>query len=139
LMCISLIAAYLLVVTLFKIVVDNKRFSTILFSKIPFACWLIMALLPPFLEELLFRGFLITELLAIIPVHLAIATSSFLFACIHLPYWLAQGALIQTVAVSGSAAFAFSVLTGWLFVKTRSIWPSVFAHFAANLLPQFFV
>ena len=139
LMSISLITAYLLVVALFKIVIDNKRFSTTFFSTIPFTYWLIMALLPPFLEELFFRGFLITELLALIPVHLAIVTSSFLFACIHLPYWLSQGALIQTVAVSGSAAFAFSILTGWLFVKTGSIWPSVLAHFAANLLPQFFV
>jgi membrane protease YdiL (CAAX protease family) len=98
-----------------------------------------MALLPPLLEELLFRGFLITELLALMPIYPAVAITSFLFACIHLPYWLARGASIQAVVTNGSAAIAFGILTGALFVKTRSIWPSTLAHIAANIFPQFFV
>jgi len=105
----------------------------------PITYWFIMALFPPFLEELLFRGFLITELLALMPIYLAVATTSFLFACIHVPYWLTQGASIQAIVIGGSAAIAFSILTGVLFVKTGSIWPSTFAHIAANLFPQFFV
>ena len=139
LICISLITAYLLVVTLFKMTGGNKRFSTAFISTMPITYWFIMALFPPFLEELIFRGFLITELLTLMPIYLAVATTSFLFACIHVPYWLTQGTSIQAIVIGGSAAIAFSILTGVLFVKTGSIWPSTFAHIAANLFPQFFV
>jgi membrane protease YdiL (CAAX protease family) len=139
LICLSAITAYLLVVTFFKITGGNKGFSMAFISRLPITYWFIMALVPPFLEELFFRGFLITELLALMPMYLTIATTSILFACIHVPYWFTRGATIQAIVINGSAAFGFSILTSYLFVKTRSIWPSTFAHIAANLFPQFFI
>jgi len=139
LICISLITAYLLVVMLFKMTGGNKGFSMAFISTLPFTYWFIMALFPPFLEELLFRGFLITEFLALMPKYPAVAITSFLFACIHVPFWLTLGASIQAIVINGIAAIVFSILTGALFVKTGSIWPSTLAHIAANLFPQFFV
>ena len=137
--CICLITAYLLAVIFFKMTGGNNSFSVRFILTLPFAYWFIMATLPPFLEELFFRGFLITELLAVMPRYPAVVTASFLFACIHVPYWLTLGASVQAMVINGCAAIAFSILTGALFVKTGSIWPSTLAHIAANLCPQFFV
>ena len=90
--------------------------------------------LPPLLEELFFRGFLITELLALVPLNRALALSSFLFAGIHMVYWLTQGATTQSIVTNAGACFVFSLLAGWLFAKTSSIWPPTCAHIANNLL-----
>lgn len=134
LLCNSVTVAFLLAVTLFETTVRKKCFSTAIFSSLPVTLLLLQLLLPPLLEELLFRGFLMTELLALLPLHRALALTSLLFAGIHMPYWLAHGATTRAVVINGGAAFVFSVLAGWLFAKTASIWPSTCAHIANNLL-----
>jgi len=134
LLCISVTIGFLLAVTLLKMTVGKKCFSTPSFSSLPVTLWLLQLLLPPLLEELLFRGFLMTELLALLPLYRALALTSLLFACIHLPYWLTHGAATQAIVINGGAAFVFSILAGWLFAKTASIWPPTCAHIANNLL-----
>jgi membrane protease YdiL (CAAX protease family) len=134
LLCISVTLAYLLAVTLYEMTIGEKCFSTAYFSSVPTGFWLLQLLLPPLLEELFFRGFLMTELLALMPLCRALALTSLLFACIHVPYWLTHGASTQAIVTNGVEAFVFSILAGWLFAKTASIWPSTFAHTAVNLL-----
>lgn len=141
LVCISVTIAYLLAVALYKITIRQRCFSTAILHSLPApaAAWLVQLLLPPLLEEIFFRGFLMTELLVLMPLYRALAMNSLLFACIHIPYWLTLGTTPQAILAGGGAAFVFSILTGWLFAKTASIWPPTIAHCAANLLPYFFV
>ena len=139
LLCMIVTGMYLLVVAILKLTVSKKYFSVAFLSSIPITLWLIQLLVPPLIEELLFRGFLVTELRVLMPLSLTLFMTGILFACIHVPFWVASGANTHAVLISGCNTAVFGALMGWLFVKTGSIWPSTFAHIAANLLPQFFV
>ncbi|MCL4403613.1 MAG: CPBP family intramembrane metalloprotease [Candidatus Marsarchaeota archaeon] len=74
-------------------------------------------LVVPFTEETLFRGFLVPRI-GIIPAAL-------LFAILHSGY-----ASISEFA----AALVFGLLAGYIFKKTKSLYPSVLAHALVNLL-----
>ena len=132
-LCIGVTVAFLLVVTLFELAVREKCLSTVVFSQ-PLTLLLVSLQPGPLLEELFFRGFLMTELLDLLRLSRAVALSSLLFAGIHIVYWLTQGATAQAIATNAAACFAFSLLAGWLFAKTRSIWPSTCARIVNNLL-----
>jgi membrane protease YdiL (CAAX protease family) len=49
----------------------------------------------PLLEELLFRGFVLKELLSLLPLAFANALTSLLFVAAHVPYWLSHGGLTE--------------------------------------------
>jgi membrane protease YdiL (CAAX protease family) len=134
LLCIGVTAAFLLAVTVFETVVRERYFSTASVLSLPVALFLLQLLPGPLLEELFFRGFLLTELLALVPLNRALALSSLLFAGIHTVYWLTQGITTHSLVMNAGACFVFSLLAGWLFAKTSSIWPPTCAHIANNLL-----
>jgi len=79
------------------------------------------------------------ELMTLLPACLANALTSLLFMGVHLPYWLSHRGLTQTVMANAVAVFLFSVVAGWLFAKTASIWPPTLAHIANNLLSSMLV
>ncbi|MBI2896847.1 MAG: CPBP family intramembrane metalloprotease [Deltaproteobacteria bacterium] len=78
--------------------------------------------LGPVAEELVFRGVLYSALRRRLPNAAAIACSALAFAALH-PY---QAALFQ-VAIVG-------VLFASAYDRTRSLWPSILAHSAWNLV-----
>jgi len=86
----------------------------------------------PFLEELLFRGLLLHELAELLPRWGANLLTSLLFAGIHLPFWLSHGGLSATMLTNTAGVFVFSLLAGWLYLDSKSIWPSTLAHIANN-------
>ena len=86
----------------------------------------------PFLEELLFRGLLLHELAALLPRWVANLLASLLFAGIHLPFWLSHGGLSATMLTNTAGVFIFSLLAGWLYLDSSSIWPPTVAHIANN-------
>ena len=86
----------------------------------------------PFLEELLFRGLLLHELAELLPRCGANVLTSLLFVGIHLPFWLAHGGPSATMLTNTAAVFIFSLLAGWLYLDSASIWPSTLAHIANN-------
>jgi len=83
--------------------------------------------LGPLVEELLFRGALLSALLRRVGAGWAIALSSLLFACVHLPdlgfLWY---------AVPNLALLAAGL--AWLRLRSGSLWPAVVAHGVNNLL-----
>ena len=85
-----------------------------------------------FLEELLFRGLLLHELAELLPRWGANLLTSLLFVAIHLPFWLSHGGLSATLLTNAGGVFIFSLLAGWLYLDSSSIWPPTLAHIANN-------
>ncbi|MDR1667928.1 MAG: CPBP family intramembrane metalloprotease [Bacteroidales bacterium] len=82
---------------------------------------LVIAIIPAFCEELLFRGVLITWFKKLgRNVHVSIFLSAFLFSAIHLQFY---GFIPRLL---------LGIYLGYVFVWTGSIWSSVIAHFINN-------
>lgn len=76
----------------------------------------------PFIEEFFFRGILLGWLKDRIPVIPAVVFTALAFAAYHQnwDYLL--------------SLFAFGLILGWVFLRTKSLWPVVLAHGAYNLV-----
>lgn len=80
----------------------------------------------PFVEELVFRGVLLSGLTHKLSVGWAILVSAVIFGCAHLPdfnVWYPIPALIL-----------LGLGMAWVRVRSRSLWPSVTLHATNNLL-----
>ena len=93
----------------------------------------------PFLEELLFRGLLLHELAALLPRWVANLLTSLLFAGIHLPFWLSHGGVSGALLANTAGVFIFSLLAGWLYLDSSSIWPPTVAHIANNCIASLWI
>lgn len=91
--------------------------------------FIVLALLAPLVEEMVFRGTILRDLLRRVQDHTvgstkgvwgAIMVSALLFAVVHMN--LAQI----------PHAFIFGIFLGWLYAKTGSIVPGVVFHFVNN-------
>lgn len=81
--------------------------------------FLSLAVIPAFVEELLFRGLILENLLPCGKT-VAIFGSALLFGLMH------QNAEQLLYATGAGVVF------GWIYVRTRSIWPCILAHFINN-------
>jgi uncharacterized protein len=72
-------------------------------------------LIAPINEEILFRGFLVPRI--------GIVLSAIIFAVLHLSYLSISEFL---------AAFFFALLAGYVFKRTKSLYPSIVAHMLVN-------
>lgn len=81
----------------------------------------------PLVEELLFRGLLLSAMLKHWNTAVAVAASSLVFALVHLP-----GLQYQWYAVPNLLLLA--VLLAALRLRSGSIWPGVLAHASNNLV-----
>ena len=138
-LCLRVTVIFLLVVTLVELTVGRKSFSAAGLSSLPYVLGLLQLVLSPLLEELLFRGLVMNELLTLLPTYLASALTSLLFVGAHLPYWLSHGGPTPAVMANASGVFFFSLLACWLYAQTGSIWPSTFAHIANNILTSLLI
>jgi hypothetical protein len=99
--------------------------QTALVFRIPLTVLLVS--LGPLVEELLFRGVLLSALLRRWHVGWAVSISSLAFVTMHLP-----GLQMQWYALPGLLLLA--VVLAWLRLQSRSIWPSVLTHAINNAL-----
>ncbi len=83
----------------------------------PMWYYLFTAIVVPFDEETLFRGFMVPRL--------GIIASAAIFGILHYAY-------NSTFGIEIIAAFIFGVLAGCVFKRTRSIYPCIIAHFLVN-------
>lgn len=93
--------------------------------RIPLA--LLVTTLGPLVEELLFRGVLLSASLRYAPAWVGMFITAALFACVHLPdlgfLWYALPNLLL-----------LGVTLAWLRLRSGSIWPAVLAHGVNNAL-----
>ena len=78
--------------------------------------------LAPFVEEVFFRGFVLGGLAAAFGDLWAVVISSALFTLMH----VSPATFIPL--------FVTAMLLGWLYLRTRSIWPPIAAHSTQNAL-----
>jgi uncharacterized protein len=84
--------------------------------------FLMVVIAAPFLEELVFRGVLLDGLLKRYSPQKAIIWSSLFFGLVHMNPWQFIG------------AFLASLVLGWVYWKTKSLWPGIVMHMVNNLL-----
>lgn len=94
---------------------------TIAGGSIPIAI-LLVGIWGPIGEEVFFRGFLLRGLEHRFGIKLAILISSVVFGLVH----VAPGAIFPT--------FFLGLAFAWIYVRTGSLWPSIFAHSVQNSL-----
>lgn len=86
---------------------------------------LLVVCVAPFVEELVFRGVLLSGLASRMRIGWAMLVSAIVFGCVHLPdfkfAWYPVPALIL-----------LGLVLAWLRVRTRSLWPSIMLHAANN-------
>jgi membrane protease YdiL (CAAX protease family) len=90
--------------------------------------YLSLVVLPAFVEEVLFRGFLFQRLRALINLKLAIFITSLIFSVAHLEF-LSGGPLNYIAAID---TFIFSIFLIALLLKTKTLWASIFLHGIKN-------
>ena len=81
-----------------------------------------LALVTPFSEEILFRGFVLRGLLQNIGTGPAVVATAVVFSALHLD----PGTAIPI--------FFTGLALGWVYVKTCSLWPCIAAHAGQNLI-----
>jgi membrane protease YdiL (CAAX protease family) len=82
----------------------------------PAVLFIVFVLFAPLCEEMLFRGIILSGFLRQYPVNKSIPASSVLFAFIHLDLRAALG------------AFFLGLFLGYLYDRTRSLWPCIITH-----------
>lgn len=82
---------------------------------------IVICIIAPFTEEVLFRGIILRSFLSNYSVNHAIILSAVLFAAFHLT-------LVQL-----PVALIMGLFLGWLYVQTRLLWPTILAHALYNL------
>ena len=86
-------------------------------------------------EEVVFRGFVLQRLLAVIRFRWANLATSLLFLLIHFPRWIRDGQL-SFPGILGAIlyVFAFSYLQGYVLKKSGSLWSCFLVHTIGNLV-----
>jgi len=116
-------------VNLLDLVLPTPTSSAILFEDVQdishkfVSLILLVVLVGPVLEELLFRGLVLHALLRRYSTGVAIVVSSALFAAAHLNPWQIP------------ITFGTGLILGWIFIKTRSLWPCIIVHALVNGAP----
>ncbi|TAN04568.1 MAG: CPBP family intramembrane metalloprotease [Rhodanobacteraceae bacterium] len=104
---------------------------TVLAAKVPVDLRILLALLvvcvAPFVEELVFRGVLLSGLASRMHVGWAIVISAVIFGCAHLPDFKFAWYPVPALVLLGLAL-------AWLRVRTRSLWPSITLHATNNFV-----
>ncbi len=126
--------AYLAAITAYSLLSGGKHFAPAGLAGVMTLSGLLSYFVSPLLEETLFRGVFLQETARLWPGWFANLFVSLAFAAIHLPFWLTHGGLTAGVVVNTLGVFLFSLLAGWLYLRSRSIWPPYLAHVANNLL-----
>ncbi len=92
--------------------------------------------LPSFFEEMAFRGIVLTVFLSRYSERQSIIFSSLGFGLFHLPYLIMGQDPVWTL---GQVVWAFTIglFYGYVFVRTRSLLPSMIIHYLSNVFISF--
>ncbi len=108
--------------------VQNIGFTDIATNAQLVLTFISLVVLPPFVEEIMFRGFLYSSLKKAMPKVASVVITSLIFASAHLPGGGAAG-LLYIAAVD---TFILSLVLIYLRERTGSLWASITLHGVKN-------
>lgn len=111
--------------TLALVALKNLQWTDIHFNAVQFSTGLVLMLVVSFSEELVFRGYILNNLMASTNKWLALAISAVLFAVLHL----------NNPGITVMAAlniFIAGLLLGINYIYTRNLWFGILFHFMWN-------
>ncbi len=88
-------------------------------------------------EETLFRGYFLNRLRPLVTNdQTALIIQAIMFACIHLPRYFTTYPSLSGITIIGNLITVglLGYLFGWLFLKTKSLWPGIIVHSVWDLL-----
>lgn len=104
---------------------------SVLAASLPLGMRVLLALtvvcVAPFIEELVFRGVLLSGLARRMPTWLAAVLSAMIFGCVHLPDFKFAWYPIPALALVGLAL-------AWMRLKSGSLWPAITLHATNNFV-----
>jgi hypothetical protein len=101
-----------------------KIFTNLAFNSDFLSSLLALSVVAPLTEEFLFRGYILQSFLKQYSVKKSVLVSSFLFALLHLNPW------------QFTSAFCLGIIFSLLFIKYKSLIPSLIAHSVFNSIPS---
>jgi hypothetical protein len=134
-----IIAGFVFVVILVESILGGKSLSLAGAANWLTGGGVLLLVVTPLLEELLFRGMILRELCRLTPLWVANLSTSVLFVGIHCPFWLTHDGFSPEVLGNAVGVFMFSLVAGWLWLRSASIWPPTLAHVANNFLASLLV
>jgi uncharacterized protein len=103
-----------------------------------FAQWMNVVIIAGVVEEILFRGYFLQKMKAKCSFGKANLFTSILFLSIHFPIWYINADTMVHGAVAWAQLmtfiFSFSLIQGWLFQKSDSLWPCIVMHMMNNFM-----
>ena len=94
-----------------------------------------LVILPPIAEEIIFRGFLFSRLRTQTGTYISAIITSIIFALAHTEFL--SGNSLNWIAALDTFVFSFFLI--FLYVKTKSLWPSIFLHGIKNCIAFIFL
>jgi len=91
----------------------------------------------PISEEILFRGFVLPQLMDRMPFWKANIIQAILFTAMHWPNWIWVNGFHAWIIVTSISIFILALFLGWLLRQTNSIWPPIVVHIINNFLSSF--
>lgn len=80
------------------------------------------------IEEFVFRGFFCNFLLTRLRPIKALVIQTLLFQAIHFPIYWAEGLSLMGWAANVSTVLPLGFVFGWLFYRSRNLWPGTILH-----------
>lgn len=111
--------------SLILLITQHLFFTNAVFNAVPFFTAMLLFGLVAFLEEMVFRGYLLNNLLQSMNKWWALILSSGLFALLHINNNNAN--LLSIINI-----FAAGMLLGVNYIYTRNLWFAIFFHFGWN-------
>jgi len=130
--------AYLSGIVLFEFLTTGHTFHS-LFATAPLTVLVALAAnsFSSFIEEVFFRGFVLSRLNESLGFWLANLIQGFLFVAIHWPNWIWEGGVHWNLLITSAGILLLALLLGWLVRRTNSIWPGVVVHIANNFISAY--
>ncbi|WP_430354614.1 CPBP family intramembrane glutamic endopeptidase [Viridibacillus arvi] len=129
----SLVFISYFVILNFTILDNNVDF------RIGFNEWLNTILLVGITEEIVFRGFLLRKLMDSYKFWIANTITSLLFISIHFPIWFYKGLFeFPYILTTSLTVFILSIIFGYVYKKSGSLWSVIVIHSLYNLLVSLF-
>ncbi|APR07309.1 CAAX amino terminal protease self- immunity [Lentilactobacillus parabuchneri] len=80
------------------------------------------------IEEFLFRGFFMNFLMTRYGIVTANITQAILFQISHFPLYYLEGLSLMSWFINIINVFPLGLIFGWMFYRTKNLWPSTILH-----------